>query len=160
MYAKAYRRDSPENIRTLWRDASFHPCFASWAGARIAEEVVNHRPRVAGKSKYGLFRTFKVLLDLMTIKFLSTFSTKPIYLFGGAGIILTLGGIISGIVVLIEKYQLGAYAHRNPLLLLAIFLFLVGFQLILMGLIAELLVRTYHESQQKPIYILRPPQRP
>jgi len=154
---KAYRRNILKNVHLYGEMHRFIPVFASWAGARISEEVVNHRPRGAGKTKYGLFRTFKVLLDLMTVKFLSTFSTKPIYLFGGAGMVLSFGGIISGIIVLIEKYQLGAYAHRNPLLLLAIFLFLVGFQLILMGLIAELLVRTYHESQQKPIYILRPP---
>jgi len=153
---KAYSRNILKNVHLYGEMHRFIPVFASWAGARIAEEVVNHRPRGTGKTKYGLIRTFKVLLDLITIKFLSTFSTKPIYLFGGAGMVLTVGGIISGIVVLIEKYQLGAYAHRNPLLLLAIFLFLVGFQLILMGLIAELLVRTYHESQQKPIYILRP----
>ena len=147
---KAYRRGILKDVHLYGEMHRFIPVFASWAGARITEEVVNHRPRVSGRTKYGIFRTFKVLLDLITVKFLSTYSTKPIYLFGG---------VLSGIVVLIEKYQLKAYAHRNPLLLLAIFLFLVGVQLILMGLIAEILVRTYHESQKKPIYILRPPER-
>ncbi len=157
---KAYRRGILKDIHLYGEMHRFIPVFASWAGARITEEVVNHRPRVSGRTKYGIFRTFKVLLDLMTVKFLSTYSTKPIYLFGGAGMVLTAGGVLSGIVVLIEKYQLGAYAHRNPLLLLAIFLFLVGVQLILMGLIAEILVRTYHESQKKPIYVLRSPEGP
>ncbi|MBN2360228.1 MAG: glycosyltransferase family 2 protein [Deltaproteobacteria bacterium] len=151
---KAYRRQVLEAVRLYGEMHRFIPIYAKWAGARIAEQEVQHHPRVAGRSKYGLDRTFKVLLDLATVKFLGDYSTKPIYLFGGAGALLCLGGIGCGALALIEKYAYGIWAHRNPLLLLAVMLFVVGMQLIGMGLIAELLVRTYHESQHKPTYLV------
>jgi len=151
---KAYRREVLEPVRLYGEMHRFIPIYAKWAGARITEQEVLHHARVAGRSKYGLDRTFKVLLDLVTIKFLGDYSTKPIYLFGGFGALLCLGGIGCGTLALIEKYVYGIWAHRNPLLLLAVMLFVVGIQLFGMGLIAELLVRTYHESQRKPIYLV------
>src|SRR5690606_20795885 len=121
------------------------PIFARWAGARVAEIPVSHRPRRYGRSKYGFLRTFKVLLDLITIKFLGSFSTKPMYLFGGSGIVaFLLSGILSAL-TLYQKFFFGVKAHRNPLLLLSIFCAIVGVQFILIGLVAELIVRTYHE---------------
>src|SRR5262249_14363293 len=133
----------------------FIPVYAKWSGARITEQVVRHHARKEGKSKYGLGRTLKVVLDLMTVKFLGDYSTKPLYLFGFWGILCTLCGVLSGIITLVDKSSHpDHFAHRNPLLLLAVMLFVVGMQLVGMGLLAELLVRTYHESQQKPVYLI------
>jgi hypothetical protein len=133
----------------------FIPVYAKWSGARITEQVVRHHARKEGQSKYGLARTLKVLLDLITVKFLGDYGTKPMYLFGYWGAIFIAGGVLSGIITLVEKFtSAGVYAHRNPLLLLAVMLFVVGIQLIGMGLLAELLVRTYHESQSKPVYLI------
>ena len=151
---KAYRREVLQSVRLYGEMHRFIPIYAKWAGARITEQEVQHHARVAGRSKYGLDRAFKVLLDLVTIKFLGDYSTKPIYLFGGSGALLCLGGVLCGTLALVEKFVYGIWAHRNPLLLLAVMLFIVGMQLIGMGLIAELLVRTYHESQRKPIYLV------
>jgi len=151
---KAYRREVLEPVRLYGEMHRFIPVYAKWSGARITEQVVRHHARKEGKSKYGLARTLKVLLDLMTVKFLGDYSTKPLYLFGFWGFSFIGGGILSGLVTLIEKIRGGVYAHRNPLLLLAVMLFVVGIQLIGMGLLAELLVRTYHESQSKPVYLI------
>jgi glycosyltransferase involved in cell wall biosynthesis len=152
---KAYRREVLEPVRLYGEMHRFIPVYAKWSGARITEQVVRHHPRKEGKSKYGLARTLKVLLDLMTVKFLGDYSTKPLYLFGFWGVLFIFGGTLSGIVTLAEKFMSpGVYAHRNPLLLLAVMLFVVGIQLIGMGLLAELLVRTYHESQSKPVYLI------
>ena len=152
---KAYRREVLEPVRLYGEMHRFIPVYAKWSGARITEQVVRHHPRKEGKSKYGLARTLKVLLDLTTVKFLGDYGTKPIYLFGLWGVAFIAGGILSGIVTLIEKFMSPhVYAHRNPLLLLAVMLFVVGIQLIGMGLLAELLVRTYHESQQKAVYLI------
>jgi glycosyltransferase involved in cell wall biosynthesis len=151
---KAYRREVLEPVRLYGEMHRFIPVYAKWSGARITEQVVRHHARTEGKSKYGLARTLKVLLDLMTVKFLGDYSTKPLYLFGFWGCIFIGGGFVSGVITLIEKFRGGIYAHRNPLLLLAVMLFVVGIQLIGMGLLAELLVRTYHESQQKPVYLI------
>ncbi len=152
---KAYRAEYMDSIHLYGEMHRFIPAFAHMAGARVAEVEVAHRPRTIGRSKYGLGRIFKVLMDLMTVKFLSSYATKPAYLFGGIGSLLCCGGIASGLEVLLEKFLKGTFAHRNPFLLLAVFLFSLGVQLILMGLIAEMLVRTYHESQGKPIYQVR-----
>ncbi len=152
---KAYRAEYIDAIELYGEMHRFIPAYAHMAGARVAEIEVNHRPRTKGRSKYGLTRIFKVLVDLMTVKFLLSYSKKPGYLFGGLGTVLCMLGIASGVEVIVEKYAAGTYAHRNPFLLLAVFLFSVGVQLILMGLIAELLVRTYHESQGKPIYLIK-----
>jgi hypothetical protein len=107
------------------------------------------------KSKYGLGRTFKVLLDLLTVKFLSAFATKPSYVFGGTGVVLCLMGTAAAVYTAYEKWVDGVYAYRQPSLLIAVFFFSIGLNLILMGLLAELIVRTYHESQSKPTYTVR-----
>jgi glycosyltransferase involved in cell wall biosynthesis len=152
---KAYRKEVLTPVRLYGEMHRFIPIYAKWSGARITEQVVRHHPRKEGTSKYGLGRTLKVLLDLTTVKFLGDYSTKPLYLFGRWGLICIAGGFLSGLVTLIEKFMTPTvYAHRNPLLLLAVMLFVVGIQLIGMGLLAELLVRTYHESQQKPVYLV------
>lgn len=153
---KAYRRGLLGDINLYGEMHRLIPVYAAWRGAKITEIVVRHHPRTSGSSKYGLGRIFKVILDLITAYFFSSFSTKPIHFFGGLGLFLTLGGVLSGIVVLIEKYYLpDAPAHRNPLLLLAVFLFLVGFQMVMLGLLAEILIRTYFEGQDKPTYIIK-----
>ncbi len=152
---KAYRKDVLDPVRLYGEMHRFIPIYAKWAGARVTEIPVNHRPRTAGQSKYNLGRTFKVLMDLVTLKFLGDYSTKPLYMFGGLGTLFCLGGIAAGIVTLVQKYTTGAWVHKNPLLLLAVFLFLVGMMMFSMGLLAELLVRVYHESQGKRTYLVR-----
>ncbi len=152
---KGYRRDLVRHIRLYGEMHRFIPIFASWAGARVTEIPVRHHPRRFGHSKYGMLRTVKVLLDLITVKFLGSYSTKPMYLFGGLGLLSFLGGALLSGATLYQKFFQAVKAHRNPLLLLSIFLFAAGLQFILFGLVAELIVRTYHESQGKPIYLLR-----
>jgi len=152
---KAYRREILEQIKLYGEMHRFIPALASWSGARICELVVNHRPRTAGVAKYGMGRTFKVVLDLITIKFLGSFSTKPIYIFGGLGLITAFGSLISGMVVLYQKFISDLPMNKNPLLVLTAMLVTATIQFILMGLIAELLVRTYHESQNRPTYVIK-----
>lgn len=149
---KAYRSSYIRKIQLFGEMHRFIPIYAHGMGARIAEIPVNHHPRLHGRSKYGLMRTFKVLLDLVTVKFLGTFSTKPIYMFGGMGLISILLGIITSGIVLVQKFAYGAWVHRNPRLLISIFFLLVGSQFIMMGLLAEMIVRIYHESQNRPTY--------
>jgi glycosyltransferase involved in cell wall biosynthesis len=152
---KAYRAEIVKDMRLYGEMHRFMPAFAYLLGARIAEIPIRHHARQFGRSKYGLTRTFKVVLDLITVRFLSSSGTKPSYLFGGIGSILCLLGTIAGAFTLYDKWADGVYVHRNPLILLAVFLFLLGVNFILMGLLAELIIRTYHESQQKPIYWVR-----
>jgi glycosyltransferase involved in cell wall biosynthesis len=154
---KAYRREVLAETRLYGEMHRFIPVLASWAGAHICEMVVNHRPRTAGVAKYGLGRTWRVMLDLITVKFLGSYSTKPIYIFGGVGLVLTLGAIVTGLGVLYQKFVSVQHLamNRNPLLLLTALLIITGFQFVLMGLLAELLVRTYHESQNRPTYVIR-----
>jgi len=154
---KAYRREVLEETRLYGEMHRFIPALANWAGAKVGEIVVNHRPRTAGQTKYGLSRTFKVVLDLITVKFLSSFSTKPIYIFGGAGVFSGLGAVISGLAVLYQKYISSAHLamNRNPLLVLTTLLIITAIQFTLMGLLAEILVRTYHESQNRPTYVIK-----
>jgi glycosyltransferase involved in cell wall biosynthesis len=152
---KAYRREVLAETKLYGEMHRFIPALASWSGARIAEMVVNHRPRTAGSAKYGLGRTFKVVLDLITVKFLGSFSTKPIYIFGGLGLLSALGAILFGIIVLYQKFASNFSMNRNPLLVLIAVCMIATIQFILMGLLAELLVRTYHESQGRPTYVIR-----
>jgi len=152
---KAYRREVIAQMRLYGEMHRFIPALASWSGARIAECVVNHHPRTAGKAKYGLARTFKVVLDLMTVKFLGSFSTKPIYVFGGIGLFTILLAILFVGIVVCQKLVHGTDMSGNPLLLLSAVLVITTIQFILMGLIAEMLVRTYHESQNRPTYVIR-----
>jgi glycosyltransferase involved in cell wall biosynthesis len=152
---KAYRREVITGFRLYGEMHRFIPAFAGWVGAKIVEVPVRHHPRRFGKTKYGLERTFKVVLDLFTVKFLSSYANKPIYLFGGAGSLLVFSSMLSLLYIIFRKLWFGESLVRSPLLLMSTMLFILGFQSILMGLIAELLVRTYHESQAKPTYTVR-----
>jgi glycosyltransferase involved in cell wall biosynthesis len=151
---KAYRAEIVEETRLYGEMHRFLPALAYQAGARITEIPVEHHPRVSGRSKYGLGRTFKVLLDLLTVKFLSV-STKPSYVFGGSGAVLCFLGSLFVLWTAFQKLFNDVYVYRQPSLLVGVFLFTIGFNLILLGLLAELVVRTYHESQSKPVYLVR-----
>jgi len=133
----------------------FIPAYAGGVGARIVEVPVTHRPRLRGKAKYGLERTFKVILDLFTVKFLVSYANKPIYLFGGLGFLLGLMSVIVLVILSVRRVLYDEHLVRSPLLLLTVMLFILGMQSIMMGLIAELLARTYHESQAKLTYTIR-----
>jgi len=152
---KAYRREVLRHVQLYGEMHRFMPAYAASIGAKITELPINHRPRRFGKSKYGIVRTLKVLLDLMTVRFLSGYVTKPIYVFGGCGFAFAAVGALTTIVVAIQKIAYGVWVHRNPLAWIAGFCFVSALQFILMGLLAELIVRTYHESQAKPIYVVR-----
>lgn len=152
---KAYRRDSLEGFRLYGEMHRFIPVFAHSIGARITELPVRHHPRKFGKAKYGLERTIKVVLDLFTVKFLLDYSHKPMRIFGGAGVLLMFGSGILLSYVFIRKVFEGISILGSPLFQLGVMFFILGFQSILMGLIAELLARTYHESQKKPTYTIR-----
>jgi hypothetical protein len=152
---KAYRREVLEEVRLYGEMHRFVPAYAARVGARIGELEVQHQPRRRGKSKYGVSRTGKVLLDLVTVKFLSSVGTKPIYLFGGCGAALMLASGGSGVAMVTQKLVRGVSLIQTPLLLLSTMLFILGVQAIMLGLLAELVVRTYYESQGKPIYIVR-----
>jgi glycosyltransferase involved in cell wall biosynthesis len=152
---KAYRREVLQGFRLYGEMHRFIPAYAGWVGAKMIEIPVRHHPRKYGKAKYGLERTLKVILDLFTVKFLMSFANKPIYLFGGAGAgLIFLSVILLGVLVG-RRIVLDEHLIRSPLLLMTVMLFILGFQSILMGLIAELLARTYHESQAKPTYSVR-----
>jgi len=151
---KAYRRQALEHTKLYGEMHRFIPAIASWSGARVTEVLVNHRPRLTGRAKYGLGRTLKVILDLVTIKFLGSYSTKPIYVFGGLGAISGFIGIACAIAVIWQKVTRAEDITGNPLFVLSGFMAIATLQFILMGLLAELLVRTYHESQGMPTYII------
>jgi dolichol-phosphate mannosyltransferase len=152
---KAYRRESLEDVRLYGEMHRFIPIYASWAGARVTEIPVEHHPRTMGKSKYGLSRTLKVVFDLMTIKFMASYQTKPIYVFGTVGMLCFTISVLAGLYALFLKLIHKADFVQTPLPILAIVMFAVGVQFLLMGLLAEMLVRTYHESQAKRIYAVR-----
>jgi len=152
---KAYRREVITSFRLYGEMHRFIPAYASSVGAKIIEVPVQHHPRKYGQTKYGLGRTIKVILDLFTVKFLMSYAHKPIYLFGGTGIILM---IISSLILLfltVRRLWLKIGVFDSPLFIISAMLLILGFQSILMGLIAELLARTYHEAQQKPTYSVR-----
>ncbi len=151
---KAYRRASLEGFRLYGEMHRFIPVFAYSIGAKITELPVRHHPRKFGVAKYGLERTVKVVLDLFTVKFLLDYSHKPMRLFGGAGTILMLVGTVDLLYLFIRRF-FGVPASTSPLLMIGVMLVIMGFQAVLMGLIAELLARTYHESQSKPTYTIR-----
>jgi hypothetical protein len=133
----------------------FIPAIASWMGISFTEVETHHRPRRFGRSKYGIGRTLRVILDLMTVKFLLSFATRPIQVFGLAGILSAGLGVALGVYLSVLKLAFGAPIGTRPLLFLAILLTLVGVQFIMLGLLGEMLVRVYHESQRKPIYTLK-----
>ncbi|MGB5308287.1 MAG: glycosyltransferase family 2 protein [Arenicellales bacterium] len=152
---KAFRKDVIENIRLYGEMHRFIPAIASWMGVRIAEVKVNHRARVAGTSKYGISRTFRVILDLITVKFLLHYSARPIHFFGGIGMVSGVVGFLIAFVMLIQKFFFDVPMGDRPLLLLAVLLMFIGLQFITFGLLGELMTRTYHEAQNKPVYVVR-----
>jgi len=152
---KAYRRDALTGVKLYGEMHRFIPIYAGWAGARVTEIPVTHHPRVAGKSKYGLSRTIKVIFDLITIKFLSTYLTKPLYLFGTAGLVCLAISLFCFAFSLYYRIVAGVHLNRMPLATLSMIMFGMGIQFIFMGLLAEMVVRTYHESQDKPTYLIR-----
>jgi glycosyltransferase involved in cell wall biosynthesis len=152
---KAYRRSALEGFRLYGEMHRFIPVFASSIGASITEMPVRHHPRVHGKTKYGLDRTLKVILDLMTAKFLLSYSNKPMRLFGGAGMGLGLAGSVLLLYLFIRRLTEGVPVLGSPVFQIAIMLLILGSQSVLMGLMAELLARTYHESQKKLTYTVR-----
>jgi glycosyltransferase involved in cell wall biosynthesis len=152
---KAYRREVLTGFRLYGEMHRFIPAYAYSVGARMIEMPVNHHARQFGRTKYGLNRTVKVVLDLFTVKFLLSYANKPIYLFGGAGLFLILSSLLAFLFLLVRKVFAGIGILSSPLFQLATMVMILGVQSILMGLIAELLARTYHESQAKPTYTIR-----
>jgi glycosyltransferase involved in cell wall biosynthesis len=152
---KAYRREVITGFRLYGEMHRFIPAYANSVGAKMIEVPVNHHPRRFGKTKYGLTRTLKVVLDLFTVKFLISYAYKPIYLFGGGGIVLAFSSAIILFTLMVRRIFFDVSVTRSPYFQISVMFMILGFQSILMGLIAELLVRTYHESQQKPTYTIR-----
>jgi glycosyltransferase involved in cell wall biosynthesis len=152
---KAYKRDVIKNLKLYGEMHRFIPAVASWYGVRIAEVETIHHPRLHGKSKYGISRTMKVVLDLITVKFLQSFSTKPLQFFGPIGLASGMLGMLISLYLTVEKIILGKDIGGRPLLLLGALLIIVGIQFIGMGLLGEMMVRVYHETQKKPIYVIK-----
>jgi glycosyltransferase involved in cell wall biosynthesis len=152
---KAYRRDVIKNLKLYGEMHRFIPAVASWYGVRIAEVETTHHPRLRGKSKYGISRTMKVVLDLITVKFLQSFSTKPLQFFGPIGLLSGAFGFLISLYLTLEKIFSGKDIGGRPLLLLGALLIIVGIQFIGMGLLGEMMVRVYHETQKKPIYVIK-----
>jgi glycosyltransferase involved in cell wall biosynthesis len=151
---KAYRREVLTGFRLYGEMHRFIPAYAYSVGARMIEIPVHHHARKYGKTKYGLTRTLKVVLDLFTVKFLLSYANKPIYLFGGAGLALIIASALVYILLLIRRIFFQVDVLSSPFFQMSTMFTILGFQSILMGLIAELLVRTYHESQAKPTYTI------
>ncbi len=152
---KAYRREVITGFRLYGEMHRFIPVYANSVGAKLIEIPVRHHPRKYGKAKYGLDRTLKVILDLFTVKFLNSYAQKPIYLFGGTGAILMIVSSLVLLYLFIRRIFFAVSVLASPLFIISAMFFILGFQSILMGLIAELLARTYHEAQHKPTYTVR-----
>ncbi|OGQ77240.1 MAG: glycosyl transferase [Deltaproteobacteria bacterium RIFCSPLOWO2_12_FULL_57_22] len=152
---KAIRREIAKDLKLYGEMHRFIPAIAYERGARIAEIKVHHRPRLWGKSKYGIARTFRVVLDLLTVKFLLSYATRPLHIFGPVGLLSGAVGFVLAVYLTVQKLVYGLEIAGRPLLLLSVLLILVSFQFITMGLLAEMLARTYHESQNKPIYVIK-----
>lgn len=152
---KAFRKEVTENIRLYGEMHRFIPAIASGMGISFTEVKVNHRPRRFGTSKYGISRTIRVVLDLLTVKFLLSYATRPLHVFGTVGVISGGIGVLMALVMTLQRFFAGVPLSDRPLLLLAVLLIFMGIQFVTMGLLAELVVRTYHESQHKPIYYVR-----
>src|SRR5882672_10939720 len=155
---KAYRRESLADVHLYGEMHRFIPIYASWSGARVTEIPVEHHARTMGKSKYGLSRTIKVVFDLMTIKFMASYQTKPLYVFGWCGLLTFMVSFFCAVLAFLMKYA--NWPHhadfvQTPLPVLTMVMLVLGIQFFLMGLLAEMQVRTYHESQAKPIYAIR-----
>jgi glycosyltransferase involved in cell wall biosynthesis len=152
---KAYRADVLKDVKLYGEMHRFIPIYASWAGARVTEIPVEHHARTMGQSKYGISRTVKVVFDMMTIKFMASYQTKPIYVFGMCGALALALSVLAGLWALVLKIFEGTSFILTPLPVLCIVMFAISVQFFLMGLLAEMLARTYHESQSKPIYAVR-----
>ena len=152
---KVMRSEVAKNIQLYGEMHRFIPAVASWMGVKIAEVVVSHRPRRVGQSKYGITRTLRVLLDLLTVKFLLKYSNRPLQVFGSAGLLLGGTGFVLGCYLTWVKYGLGESIADRPLLMLAILLMFGGLQLGSLGLLGELLARLYHEVRSRPAYAIR-----
>ena len=152
---KAYRSELVEDMHLYGELHRFLPALAYIEGARITELPVRHHARRYGRSKYGLWRTFRVVMDLLTISFMKTFLTRPMHVFGLFGLLSMASGTLLGLYLTFLKLGLGQSIGNRPLLILAVLLLVTGVQLFSFGLLAELLMRTYHESQGRPIYRVR-----
>ncbi|MDD5628947.1 MAG: glycosyltransferase family 2 protein [Elusimicrobia bacterium] len=152
---KLYRAVYLKSVRLYGEMHRFIPAFAGFLGARIAEVPVNHRPRTQGVSKYGLGRTFKVVLDLITVKFMDAYMAKPIYLFGGSGLAMSGAGLLMAAYTLHRKFHDHVFVKDQPLFQVSIFFLLAGLQLLLLGLVAEILIRVYFDIKDKPPYFIR-----
>ena len=152
---KAFRREVIDNINLYGEMHRFIPAIASGMGISFTEVKVNHRARRFGTSKYGISRTIRVVLDLITVKFMLSYATRPLHVFGTVGVVSSLLGVLIALVLTVQRQLYGIGLANRPLLLLAVLLIFMGIQFITIGLLAELVVRTYHESQKKPIYYVR-----
>ncbi|MEO0254226.1 MAG: glycosyltransferase family 2 protein [candidate division WOR-3 bacterium] len=152
---KAYKSEVVKNLRLYGEMHRFLPALCAFEGAKIKEIPVKHNKRLKGKSKYGLKRVFKVLLDLLTVKFMGSYLLKPIYFFGSIGIIFLFLSFIFTVWTIYDKLFLKVWVHRNPKILIAFMFFPVGIQFILMGLLMEILIRNYFESQGKTPYVIK-----
>jgi glycosyltransferase involved in cell wall biosynthesis len=152
---KAYRKEILKDFRLYGEMHRFIPIYTSWCGARVSEIPVNHNPRIRGRSKYGMSRVFKVILDLIVIKFFSKYYNKPIYLFGFFGFINFLLSFISFVVMVYYKYWGGKSFVETPIPMLVVLFFVVGMMSLFMGILAEVQMRTYYESQQKCVYLVK-----
>jgi glycosyltransferase involved in cell wall biosynthesis len=151
---KAMRKDIAKSLRLYGEMHRFIPALAYERGAQIAELKVNHRPRLRGRTNYGISRTLRVVLDLLTVKFLNSYSTRPSHIFGPIGILSGLSGFAIGLYLTFQKFVYNSDIGGRPLLLLGILLIFIGFQFVTMGLLGEMLARTYHESQNRPVYVI------
>jgi glycosyltransferase involved in cell wall biosynthesis len=151
---KAMRREVAKDLRLYGEMHRFIPAIAYERGAQVAELKVNHRTRLHGTSKYGISRTLRVVLDLLTVKFLSSYSTRPAHVFGPIGVISGLTGFLLALHLTVQKLVYNLEIGTRPLLLLAILLIFIGIQFVTMGLLGEMLARTYHESQDRPVYVI------
>jgi glycosyltransferase involved in cell wall biosynthesis len=153
---KLYRRELVQDLNLYGEMHRFVGVLVEGMGARTIEVDVNHRPRTAGTSKYGISRAYKVVLDLLTVWFMRGYETKPIYIFGGAGLVLGVLSVLLAGVVLYQKFTAPyVYVHKNPLFILAVIMSVIGVQFLVLGLLAEILVRTYFESRRRPSYHVR-----
>ena len=152
---KAYRREVIKNLKLYGEMHRFIPAVANLYGVKIAEVETIHHPRLKGTSKYGISRTVKVVLDLITVKFLLSFSTRPLQFFGPMGLVSGSAGVLISLYLSIEKIISGKDIGGRPMLLLGALLIIVGIQFIGMGLLGEMMVRVYHETQKKPIYVIK-----
>ena len=152
---KAYRSEVAKNVNLYGEMHRFIPAIASWMGTRTAEIPVNHRAREFGKSKYGISRTIRVFLDMLTVRFLLSYATRPLHVFGLIGLATSGAGFLIGLYLAVVKIIFAQDIGSRPLLMLAVLLIVIGVQMITMGLLGEMVARTYHEAQDKRIYVIR-----